>query len=240
MLVTAAIEFFPDVKSLKRAEAKWITLDTIAADPLCCNVQEGGHGVTSATMKARHARPGYTAAVGKNIQARLHEPDINRRLREGQKRGWEIHRESRVAAIRAAQTPELRALRSMISREVATRPEVNTKRSQSLRTTLAAPDKRKRMSETANKRWARDGEKERHSAKTAERHHRNRAERHGIDPSDVEAVTAAHAAHKAELNRRRGTVFRERHQGDELRAANRSKQARYRARLKAARSAADS
>ena len=92
---------------------------SISADPLCRNLQEGGHGVTSATMKARHARPGYSAAVGKNIQARLLDPDINRRLREGQQRGWKKDRERRVAVLRASITPELCALRSINSREVA-------------------------------------------------------------------------------------------------------------------------
>jgi hypothetical protein len=233
ILTTAAIEFFPDVESLKLAEAKWITLETIAADPACRNEQEGGHGVTSATMKARWSTPGYSAAVGKNIQASLLGPESNIRLREGQRRGWERDWERRVAAIRASITPELRALRSINSREVAARAGVKEKRSQSLKATLAAPDKRQRKSETANERWARDGEKERHGTKTAERHHRNRADRYGIDPIDVEAVNAAHAAHKAELNRQRGAAFRERHQGDDLRAANREKQARFRARQKA-------
>jgi len=239
VLLTVPIEFFPDVESLKRAEAQWITLEGIEADPLCQNVQEGGYGVTSAVLKLRHARPGYSAAVGKLIQAALQDPEVNLRLREGQRRGWERDRERRVAAIRAAQTPELSALRSIISREVNGRPEVKAKRSLSLKTTLAAPDKRQRKRETANERWARDGEKERHGTKTAERHHRNRAERYGIDPNDVEAVDAAHTAHKAELNRLRGAAFRERHKGDQLRAANRGKQARYRARQKAARSPAD-
>jgi hypothetical protein len=239
LLVTEAIEFFPDLESLKRAEAKWITLASINADPLCRNVQEGGHGVTSATMKARHARPGFSAAVGKNIQARLLEPDINLRLREGQQRGWKRDRERRVAAIRTSITPELCALRSINSREVHARPEVKEKHSRSLKAALAAPDKRQRKSETAKERWARDGERARHGAKTAERYHRSRAERYGIDPSDVEAVNTAHAAHKAELNRKRGAAFRERHQGPEQRAANRDRQTRFRARQKAARLAAD-
>ena len=239
MLATVAIAFFPDVESLKRAEAEWITLGSIAADPLCRNVQEGGHGVTSASLKMRHARPGYSAAVGKIIQAALQDPEVNRRLREGQRRGWVRDREQRIAAMKAAITPELCALRSINSREVNARPEVKVKRSLSLRTTLAAPAKRQRKKETADERWARDGERERHGPKTAERHHRDRAERYGIDPNDVEAVNGAHAAHKAELNRQRGAAFRERHQGDELRAANRDKQARFRARQKAARSTAD-
>jgi hypothetical protein len=232
LLVTEAIEFFPDLESVKQAEAIWITLETIAADSLCRNLQEGGHGITSATMKARWSNAEYSAAVSKNIQASLLDPESNIRLREGQRRGWKRDWERRAAAIRASITPELRALRSTNSREVAARPAVKEKRSQSLKATLAAPDKRQRKSETANERWARDGEKERHGAKTAERHHRNRAERYGIDPSDVEAVNAAHAAHKAELNRQRGAAFRERHQGDDLRAANREKQARFRARQK--------
>lgn len=37
LLVMEPIEFFPDVVSLKAAEATWITLETIAADPLCRN-----------------------------------------------------------------------------------------------------------------------------------------------------------------------------------------------------------
>jgi hypothetical protein len=237
MLVVEAIEFFPDVESLKRAEAEWITMATIEADPSCRNVQEGGHGVTSASLKKRHARPGYSARVGKIIQASLLEPETNKRLREGQVRGWKIYREQRIASMRAAgQTPEFRALRSIISREVGARPEVKVKRSASLKATFSAPEHRQRMRETANERWAREGEKDRHGTTTAARHHRTRAERHGIDPSDVEAVNAAHAAHKAELNRKRGAAFRERHQGEEQRAANREKQARFRARQKAARS----
>ena len=95
------------------------------------------------------------------------------------------------------------------------------------------------MKQTAEDRWARDGEKERHGAKTAVRHHRAQAERHGIDPGDIEAVSAAHAAHKAELNRKRGAAFRERHQGEALKTSNREKMARWRARMKAAHSAAD-
>jgi hypothetical protein len=235
-LVTEAIEFFSDVESLKRAEAAWITLEMIDADPLCRNAQEGGHGVTSATLKARHARLGYSATVGKIIQAALQRPEVNRRLRDGQRRGWERDREQRIAAIRASTTPELCALRSINSREVNARPEVQEKRSRSLKATLAAPEQRVRMIETANERWAREGEKERHGAKTAERHYLARAERYGIDPSDVEAVEAVEAAHKAHkdaLNRARGATFRERHQDEEQRAANREKQARYRARKRA-------
>jgi hypothetical protein len=238
-LDTAPVKFFDDAEALKRAEAEWITLDMIAADPLCRNLYEGGEGLTSASAKALHARPRYTAALGQKIQAALQVPDVNRRLREGQKRGWKHHREPRISAIRAAQTPELSALRSIISREVAARPGVSEKRSQSLKDTLSAPDKRQRKRETAYERWARDGEKERHGSMTAARHHRSRAERYGIDPIDIEAVNAAHAAHKAELNRQRGATFRALHQGDELRAANREKAARYRARKKAAAAATD-
>jgi hypothetical protein len=226
---------FPDVGSLKQAEAKWITLETISADPLCRNVQEGGHGVTSATMKARHAIAGYPAAVGKNIQARLQEPDVNRRLREGQRRGWKRDWERRVAAIRASITPELCALRSINSREVNARPEVKAKRSRSLKESLAAPDKRQRKRETANERWAREGERERHGAKTAARHHHNRAERYEIDPGDLAAISAAHAAHKADLNRKRGVAFRERQ-----RATERAKMARWLARFRAQQKAARS
>jgi hypothetical protein len=234
LLIMEPMEFFPDVASLKSAEATWITLETIAADPLCRNEQEGGHGLTSASAKALHARPGYKAALGKLIQAALLDPEVNRRLRDGQRRGWDRYREQRVAAIRASITPELCALRSINSREVGARPEVKERRSRSLKATLAAPDKRQRKKETADERWAREGEKERHGAKTAARHHQSRAERYGLDPNDVEAVNAAHAAHEAELNRQRGAAFRERHAGADLRAANREKSARHRARQKAA------
>jgi hypothetical protein len=73
----------------------------------------------------------------------------------------------------------------------------------------------------------------------AARFHRARAARYELEEGDVEAVNAAHADHKAELNRKRGATFRARHQGPEMRAANREKTARYRARKKAAEAAAE-
>jgi hypothetical protein len=242
VLITEPIEFFPDLKALKRAEAKWITLEFIGNNPLCRNEQEGGHGLTPASARALHARPGHTAKMAAKIKAAYARPGgkdrINAHLRRLRQ---DVDAQARrLAAIRtAAADPESLTRRSITAREVGARPEVKTKRSQSLRATLAAPDKRQRKSETANERWARDGEKERHGNKTVERHHRNRAERYGINPSDVDAVNAAHAAHKAELNRRRGEAFRDRHRGNDQRAANRDKQARYRARQKAAHSATD-
>lgn len=237
-LNTRPKEFFPDVASAKRAEAIWITLETIANDPLCRNVQEGGHGLTSAGARALHARPGHTASVAVKIKAAYARPGGKDRI-IAHLRGLRQDADAearRLAAIRtAAQDPESLIRRSITAREVNARPEVKAKRSQSLRATLATPEAQATKSRTAHERWARDGEKERHGTKTAGRHHRTRAERYGIDPSDFEAVNAAHAAHKAELNRKRGATFRARHQGEVLKTSNREKMARWRARMKAAR-----
>jgi hypothetical protein len=73
-LRSTPIKFFPDVESAKRAEAEWITLDMIAADPSCRNSQEGGHGLTAASARALYARPGHTASMAVNIKAAYARP----------------------------------------------------------------------------------------------------------------------------------------------------------------------
>jgi hypothetical protein len=237
-LDTRPTEFFPDVASAKRAEAEWITLETIAADLLCRNVQEGGHGLTSASARALHARPGHTASMAVKIKAAYARPGGKDRILAHLRRlAQDADAQARrLAALRtAAADPASLARRSITSLEVNARPEVQAKRSRSLKIRFDDPGHRARMKKTADDRWARDGEQERQGAKTAARHHRTRAERHGIDPGDVEAVDAAHAAHKAELNRKRCAAFRERHQGEALKTSNREKMARWRARMKAAR-----
>jgi len=172
-------------------------------------------------IKAAYARPGGKDRILEHLTRIRSDKTIESR---------------RIAAAKAGQkTPEARARKSVAAREVNSRPEVKEKRSRSLKDTLATPEARATKCRTAHERWARDGEKERHGAKTAERHHRTRAERYGIDPGEVEAVDAAHAAHRAELNRKRGAAFRERHQGEVLKMSNREKMARWRARMKAAR-----
>ena len=142
MLVTRAMEFFPDVESLKRAEAEWIILDMISADPLCRNVQEGGHGLTSASASALHARPGHTANMAVKIKDAYARPGGKDRIIAHLRR---LHQDvdaqaRRLAALRtAAADPESLARRSITALEVNARPEVQAKRSRSLKIVFDDP-----------------------------------------------------------------------------------------------------
>jgi hypothetical protein len=152
MLVTEAIEFFTDVESLKRAEAKWITLATIAADPLCRNVQEGGHGLTSASAKALHAQPGVRAKRRASLlQSWVDAPDRRSAASARSTAIWADPAKAAAigAAISAAIDPAVKAA-AMI--EIWARDGEKQKRSSSIRKAKAqakADGKVRRISDAA-------------------------------------------------------------------------------------------